>query len=506
MKRTTWIILSVAASILLLEFTTVGAQDGKGPDPTQPPASDEKPAQIHIPSGGGGGGPMPQGFSYQGQLKKSGAPYSGTCNMQFKLYSIESGGSALATYTSPSAVAVTNGLFTTYVDFGTGQFAGDFRYVEVLVNCPYTASPVYTSLSPRTVLYAAPYASGLVPGAKIDSDTYNSGDVFAVTSNIARDAINGYSNGSGRAAYFRVYSNTVNVRAVDVYNYGAGPGIYAGSANGYGIEGTTTNAFAAIYGHTTRTGVFGQSSSSGYSGVQGENTGSGYGVYANSATGPGLAAFSNGVGTGAPAVYASNTHTGAEPNGIAIYATNASGDATIVARNTSTGDTIRTLNAAGSSVVFAVRNNGRVWTSAVQIYGGGDLAEKFDVSSGTLEPGTLLVIDENHPGQLKASATAYDSKVAGIVSGAGGVNPGLTLHQQGVLEGNTEVAIAGRVYVKADARTSPIKPGDLLTTSDLPGHAMKATDRQLAPGAIIGKAMTALDSGTGLVLVLVNLQ
>jgi hypothetical protein len=46
----------------------------------------------------------------------------------------------------------------------------------------------------------------------------------------------------------------------------------------------------------------------------------------------------------------------------------------------------------------------------------------------------------------------------------------------------------------------------MLTTSDIPGHAMKATDRELAYGAVIGKAMTALDEGTGLVLVLVNLQ
>jgi hypothetical protein len=35
---------------------------------------------------------------------------------------------------------------------------------------------------------------------------------------------------------------------------------------------------------------------------------------------------------------------------------------------------------------------------------------------------------------------------------------------------------------------------------------MKATDPDRSHGAIIGKAMTRLDSGTGLVLVLVNLQ
>jgi hypothetical protein len=38
------------------------------------------------------------------------------------------------------------------------------------------------------------------------------------------------------------------------------------------------------------------------------------------------------------------------------------------------------------------------------------------------------------------------------------------------------------------------------------GYAMKATNRDQAYGAVIGKAMTGLDKGEGLVLVLVNLQ
>jgi hypothetical protein len=68
------------------------------------------------------------------------------------------------------------------------------------------------------------------------------------------------------------------------------------------------------------------------------------------------------------------------------------------------------------------------------------------------------------------------------------------------------VTLAGRVYVKAEAYSAPIAPGDLLTSSTIPGTAMKASDRTLSPGAVIGKAMTGLDSGQGLVLVLVALQ
>ena len=127
--------------------------------------------------------------------------------------------------------------------------------------------------------------------------------------------------------------------------------------------------------------------------------------------------------------------------------------------------------------------------------------------SGPLSPGTVLVIDSAHPGQLDAPVTRpYDTRVVGIASGAGGVQPGLTLHQEGLLEGDTQVAIAGRVYVLAEANSAPIQPGDLLTTSALAGYAMKAADRDQAYGAVLGKALTGLDKGTGLVLVLVTLQ
>ncbi len=46
----------------------------------------------------------------------------------------------------------------------------------------------------------------------------------------------------------------------------------------------------------------------------------------------------------------------------------------------------------------------------------------------------------------------------------------------------------------------------MLTSSTTPGVAMKVTDYEKAHGAIVGKAMTALEEGEGYVLVLVNLQ
>jgi hypothetical protein len=68
------------------------------------------------------------------------------------------------------------------------------------------------------------------------------------------------------------------------------------------------------------------------------------------------------------------------------------------------------------------------------------------------------------------------------------------------------VALAGRVYCRAEALSSPIEPGDLLTTSHISGLAMRASEGVSSYGAILGKAMTPLKEGKGLVLTLINLQ
>jgi hypothetical protein len=109
---------------------------------------------------------------------------------------------------------------------------------------------------------------------------------------------------------------------------------------------------------------------------------------------------------------------------------------------------------------------------------------------------------------LTLADRAYDRKVAGVISGANGLSPGMVMSAVGKehADGRHPVALSGRVWCWCDASAGAIEPGDLLTTSDTPGHAQKVRDHSLATGAIIGKAMTALGDGRGLVLVLVNLQ
>jgi hypothetical protein len=184
-----------------------------------------------------------------------------------------------------------------------------------------------------------------------------------------------------------------------------------------------------------------------------------------------------------------------------------------------TGDTgvghskIGMFNASGVEVIQLhtshTAGKGRIVTPVLEITAGSDLSEQFDVTSrdAAVQPGMVVCIDPGNPGKLVMSSKAYDRTVAGIVSGAGGVNPGMLMGQQGsVADGKHPIALTGRVYCLGDTSNGAIEPGDLLTTSDSPGHSMKVTDHSKAHGAIIGKAMTALESGKGLVLVLVSLQ
>jgi hypothetical protein len=242
-------------------------------------------------------------------------------------------------------------------------------------------------------------------------------------------------------------------------------------------------------------------------------------LFANNGTGSLIAGTQNGVlkfhvdnggrirqvgnyggGVGGAPVYAENTAS----NGVAFWGKAVGSDATCVLEQNGTGSLLKAFQ--NGQLKFEVQNSGRVVTPVLEITGGADLAEPFamaDVESA--RPGTVLVIDELEPGQLRVSDRAYDTRVAGIVSGAGGVNPGITLRQEELRDGKN-VALSGRVYALADATNGAIRPGDLLTTSDVPGHAMKVTDPLRGPGAVIGKAMSTLDGGRGLVLVLVSLQ
>lgn len=139
---------------------------------------------------------------------------------------------------------------------------------------------------------------------------------------------------------------------------------------------------------------------------------------------------------------------------------------------------------------------------------GGDYAESVDVTGKReeYEPGDVLIVDSQNPAHFLKSSEPYSTAVSGVYS----TKPGLIGRRQATDPKNSAseipMAMVGIVPTKVSAENGSIHPGDVLVTSSTLGHAMKGTDRSQFAGAIVGKALGSLDSGTGVIEVLVSLQ
>ena len=101
--------------------------------------------------------PMGTAFTYQGQLKLSGAAITGDVDVQFTLWDAATLGSMIAGPVTELSVPVADGLFDVDIDFGEGPFNGEARWLEILVRSPAGAG-AYTTLDPRQELTPVPYA------------------------------------------------------------------------------------------------------------------------------------------------------------------------------------------------------------------------------------------------------------------------------------------------------------------------------------------------------------
>jgi DNA-binding beta-propeller fold protein YncE len=135
----------------------------------------------------------------------------------------------------------------------------------------------------------------------------------------------------------------------------------------------------------------------------------------------------------------------------------------------------------------------------------GDVAEMFPASAA-LDPGSVVVIDAQHRGAMSLATSAYDRRVAGVVAGANDYRSAITLRAMDGTLGKVPVTLTGTAYCLATNANGAIKAGDLLTTSAVPGHAMRVIDHDAARGAILGKALEDLKGDKGQILILASLQ
>src|SRR5437667_4323424 len=102
-------------------------------------------------------GPLGSAFNYQGRLLESGFPANGRYEMQFALFAAQIGGSPTVPMLTNAEVIVSNGLFSSTLDFGPSAFLGASCWLEIGVR-PAGQPGGFAVLSPRQLLTPAPYA------------------------------------------------------------------------------------------------------------------------------------------------------------------------------------------------------------------------------------------------------------------------------------------------------------------------------------------------------------
>src|SRR5215469_8424042 len=270
-----------------------------------------------------------------------------------------------------------------------------------------------------------------------------------------------------------VYGKTVSTfRGIGVRGQAVGA-----TGGGIGVlgEALSPNGVAGFFNHMAPNGypmaVYGISGSTdGGEGVHGET---------NATTGLGIGV--NGLTS--------------SPNGFGGSFTNFAG-----------GNILRGVN--NSTVVFRVDGNGTVFANGGFQPGGADFAESMAVigDRNVYGAGDLLVIDTERERKLALSQGPYSTLVAGIYSTKPGMLGSTKKADEAGAKDEIPLAVVGIVPCKVTAENGAIRPGDLLVTSSLPGHAMKGTDRSRMMGAVVGKSLGSLELGTGVIQVLVTLQ
>ena len=147
-------------------------------------------------------------FSYQGKLNDNGGPATGIYDLRFTIFDAVTNGNVVSGILTNAATPVTNGLFTVTLDFGSGVFTGNARWLEIAVRT--NGASGFVTLTPRQPLTPTPYAilagtagglsgtlpvsqvSGVVPLAQLP--------VVVMTNNATGVTLGGTFNGNATTA------------------------------------------------------------------------------------------------------------------------------------------------------------------------------------------------------------------------------------------------------------------------------------------------------------------
>ena len=463
-------------------------------------------------------------------------PANGTLTMTFDLYDSELGGVLLGSVTPPGGVLVQEGIYSVDLGFPVTEFNASERWIEVSVSGETLLPRIRFVSTPYT--YVADTVDGF-EGAELDQSADVAGlqtDVAGLqgqTASLTND-LDAHESGEDAHPEYVDDAGDVMSGSLEIHTNVASPLTLTSSEPTavLRLEGAVDSKIQGTQTDTTKTLSVTAGANGAFITLMGkdaDNVGTGGGTLLlesarSSSTGDVLVRTRDqsrvivnqdgkvGIGTLNPAA---NLHVSGNVDQVFALSSLQQGSQFELLAVSSNGIAESQMHFNGIFRAFsedtqelvATFTGSGVEVPVLSITGGADIAEPFEIAPGEeVKPGEIVVIDPQSPGLLRRSATPYDRGVVGVASGAGGVNPGLTLNQDSVFERGMPIALSGRVYVLASHENGAIAPGDFLTSSSEPGRAMKATSEIDSRGAIIGKALSPADDTTGLVLTLVNLQ
>ncbi len=447
-------------------------------------------------------------INYQGRLTDTGGtPLDGTYPMRFEIYDIVTGGTSLWD-SGLVSVDVDQGLFNVELAVDPADFNGQALWLRIYVDGDW--------LSPRQELVPVPYALSLRPGAqivgaptaadgwvlKVDVDGFYPLARAVFASAATGSAIRGESTGGHGA----LGSSTDNHGVSGLSENKAG--VYGSSVDSHGVYGRSVNREGGFFVSQNEIGVHGKSEGS-RSGVFGQSIG-GSGVLGRSTNGSGVNGRSQDTYGG---YFTSQNYRG-------LYVEGDSGwfdayfDGNVGIYVADDIHAVGDITAGGSKTGYVVDialNDGReslelgdvvVITGAADPVLGSIPVPRVRKASGANSTAVIGVVDRQFVTPSKevgAQETEADSAGDFVDSTA-------SMAEGGIARGEYVgvVTLGSFRAIKVDASYGAIQPGDLLVSSDTPGHAMRATNPQV--GTIIGKALGSLDSGTGVIPVLITLQ
>ncbi|MEM7114985.1 MAG: hypothetical protein AAF614_21285 [Chloroflexota bacterium] len=187
--------------------------------------------------------PVGAAFTYQGSLEDNAAPANGSYDFEFSLYDDATAGTQIGS-TVAQTIAVSDGLFTTSLDFGADAFNSEARFLEIDVQL--SGGGGFTTLTPRHPITAVPhaiYATKVQPVGNIVVVAKSGGDFTTLSAALASITTASASNPYLIRIAPGVYQEKVNVKDfVDIEGSGQGITILRGLG---GVIAPSMSGFSA---------------------------------------------------------------------------------------------------------------------------------------------------------------------------------------------------------------------------------------------------------------------